>query len=152
MNVKYPSIIIHPIGIIYSPFIKSDETPIQSVFSNATGNIVIYPEYLDGLVDLDLFSHIIIIYHFNKADPPNSLFAKPYLDKVKRGIFASRFPSRPNRIGFSIVKLDKIENRTLFISQIDVLNETPLLDIKPYVPKFDIHKANDGWLKDKIKS
>ena len=152
MLEKFPPITIHPIGIIYSPFIKSDETPIQSVFSDALGKIVVYPEYKDGLTDLDKFSHIIILYHFNRASPPTTLLAKPYLDKIKRGIFASRFPSRPNRIGLSIVKLDKIVEGTLFISQIDVLNETPLLDIKPYVPKFDIHKASDGWLKDKIKS
>ena len=145
-------IIYHPIGIIHSPFLKPEGTPIQASASKGIlGTIEIFREYVDGLKDLTGFSHIILIYHFHLAGK-FSLLVKPFMDDELHGVFATRAPSRPNSIGISIVRLIKIENNIIHIQDMDILHETPLLDIKPYVPEFDIRTIDKtGWLTKNVQ-
>jgi tRNA-Thr(GGU) m(6)t(6)A37 methyltransferase TsaA len=142
----------NPIGIIHSPFKDLHGMPIQPIGARGVkGQIELDKEYETGLKDLDGFSHILLIYHFHLCNG-HSLEVKPFLDKVKRGIFATRAPKRPNPIGISVVRLEKIEGSTLHISNVDVVDGTPLLDIKPYIPHFDRDEGEDisiGWFEDK---
>jgi tRNA-Thr(GGU) m(6)t(6)A37 methyltransferase TsaA len=109
----------------------------------------VFPEYAEGLRDLEGFSHIILIYHFHLSKV-RSLRVVPYLDTEAHGVFATRAPSRPNPIGISVVRLVRIEQNTLHIQDVDIVDETPLLDIKPYVPQFDIREMQKiGWLQKK---
>ena len=109
------------------------------------------PKYTEGLNDLEGFSHIILLYHFHRSEG-YALTVKPFLDDAMRGVFATRAPKRPNPIGFSIVRLVKVEDRTLSIEGVDIIDGTPLLDIKPYVPEFDGPKAErTGWLSGKAE-
>jgi tRNA-Thr(GGU) m(6)t(6)A37 methyltransferase TsaA len=146
-----PAIIYRPIGVIHSPFKEPRDVPIQPACAGGIeGAVEIFPEYSEGIADLEGFSHIILIYHFHlsKGHP---LRVKPYLDSELRGVFATRAPSRPNSIGMSIVRLVKIEGRKLHIRDVDILDGTPLLDIKPYVPVFDSRTTDRiGWLSGKI--
>ena len=139
-------IIYTPIGIIHTPYSRKEETPIQGCFSpNNRGQIELYPEYIEGLKNLEGFSHIILLYHFHRSEG-FQLLTKPFLDKEKKGIFAIRYFARPNPIGLSIVKLFQIRDNVLEIGEVDMLDGTPLLDIKPYVPQFDIKDhVMDGW-------
>jgi tRNA-Thr(GGU) m(6)t(6)A37 methyltransferase TsaA len=139
-----------PIGIIHSPHKTPDGTPIQPTGAKGIeGRIEIFPEYTDGLADLTGFSHIFILYHFHLSRK-HSLKVKPFLDDQKRGLFATRAPSRPNPIGLSVVRLLDIENETLHVQDVDVVDGTPLLDIKPYVPEFDVREVDKlGWLGKK---
>jgi len=141
-------IIFHPIGRIHSPFQDLTDMPIQpSSETSASGRIEIFPEYAAGLKDLDGFSHIILIYYLHKVKHTH-LTVTPFLDSQPRGVFATRAPVRPNPIGISIVPLLKIEGQILYIDQLDVLDGTPLLDIKPYVPDFDQRpNVRKGWLE-----
>lgn len=138
------------IGIIHSPFKEKGEVPIQGTFSQAEGTIELFPEYVPGLKDIEGFSHLFLIYHFHEADG-YALLQKPFLDGgILRGIFATRFFKRPNPIGLSIVGLIKVNGNLLEVSGLDVLDGTPLLDIKPYVRRFDLREnARDGWLEQK---
>jgi tRNA (adenine37-N6)-methyltransferase len=138
-----------PIGIIHTPFSDKENTPIQGCFSpESKGYIELYPEYSGGLKDITGFSHLILIYHFHKS-AGYSLLAKPFLDKEQRGIFAIRYCDRPNAIGLSVVKLVQVRENILDISEVDMLDGTPLLDIKPYVPQFDIKESvQDGWYQN----
>lgn len=144
------SIIIHPIGIIHTPFKDQQGTPIQPAVSKGTiGIIEIYPEFREGLRDLAGFERIWVIFwcHLSKG---YKLRIIPYRDVVERGVFATRAPKRPNPIGISPVKLLSIdkENGILKIEGADILDGTPLLDIKPYIPSFDSYaKAKYGWLE-----
>jgi tRNA-Thr(GGU) m(6)t(6)A37 methyltransferase TsaA len=140
-----------PIGIIHTPFKTPEGTPIQPQgASGVEGTVEVFSEYVEGLADLQGFSHIIIIYHFHLAKP-FSLQVKPFLDDKPHGLFATRAPSRPNPIGISVVELMEIDNGRLHIRGIDVVDKTPLLDIKPYVPDFDVRDATKiGWLKKKM--
>ena len=142
-----------PIGIVHSPFVKPQNIPIQSVASEDTkGSIEVAREYVEGLKDLEGFSHIILIYHFHLSNH-YSLTVKPYLDENLHGVFSTRAPARPNPIGVSIVRLIKIEDNIIHIQDLDIIDGTPLLDIKPYVPKFDNRKTTKiGWLKDNINN
>lgn len=143
--------IIKPIGIISSPFKFRAETPIQPFRSRATGQVEVFKEYQEGLQDVKGFSHIILIYCFHKSRGYN-LKVKPFLDDTLRGLFATRAPRRPNQIGLSIVKLLKQEENILIVRGIDVIDKTPLLDIKPYVPEFGPdEKIKIGWLEGKIR-
>ena len=139
-----------PIGIVHSPFKRREGTPIQP--SGATGvraTVEILPQYVEGLQDLAGFSHIILLYHFHLSKT-YKLKVKPFLDDVERGVFATRAPARPNPIGMSVVRLLRIENATIYIQDIDIIDRTPLLDIKPFVPDFDTRKAiRIGWLAKK---
>ena len=140
------------IGIIHSEFIKPKGTPIQPTGAKkAKGNIEVFPQYVKGLKDLEEFSHIILLYHFHLSKE-TELVVNPYMDnEEKHGVFAMRAPSRPNNIGFSIVKLNRIEENVLFIQDVDIVDGTPLLDIKPYIPEFDLREnVNIGWLNKNV--
>jgi tRNA-Thr(GGU) m(6)t(6)A37 methyltransferase TsaA len=145
------AIIYKPIGAIHSPFKEPRDAPIQSACAtDIEGTVEIFPEYSEGLADLEGFSHIILIYHFHLSKG-HSLRVKPYLDNELRGVFATRAPARPNPIGMSIVRLVKVEGGKLYIRDVDILDGTPLLDIKPYVPEFDSRSTEKiGWLSGKI--
>jgi len=140
-----------PIGTVHSPFKEPKGTPIQPSASQAQGTIEVFPEFVDGLKDLDGFSHIILLYHCHRAGKPE-LVVRPFMDVESRGIFAIRAPSRPNCIGLSVVRLLKIEGNILHVEGIDILDGTPLLDIKPYVPEFDSRNAERiGWLEGNVR-
>jgi tRNA (adenine37-N6)-methyltransferase len=139
------SVVLEPVGVIHTPFSEGDEIPIQPVFSKAAGRVEVYPEYAEGLQDIDGFSHIILLYALHRSSG-YKLLVKPFLDNRERGIFATRHPRRPNPIGLSVVRLLARNGSTLEVEGIDVLDGTPLLDIKPYVPDFDIViGARAGW-------
>ncbi len=137
-----------PIGVIRSPFRSPKGTPIQPVFSeNARGRIELLPEYKDGLKDLEGFSHITIVYHTHLARG-RPLVVRPFMDSEERGVFATRSPSRPNPIGISVVRLISVKGSVLEVEGIDALDNTPLLDIKPFVPEFSpIEGIRRGWLE-----
>ena len=106
----------------------------------------LFPEYVKGLRDLAGFSHIVLIYHFHLSRPP-SLLVRPYMDDVEHGVFATRAPSRPNPIGISVVRLVGIDGNVIHVRDVDIVDGTPLLDIKPYVPAFDVRETERiGWL------
>lgn len=136
------------IGIIHSPFTDLVGMPIQPTSeASAPGTIEIYPDFAPGLKDLEGFSHIILIYHFHKSGA-SKLEVIPFLDSQPRGIFATRAPIRPNPIGQSIVELTRLEGNILSVNHLDVLDGTPLLDIKPYIPEFDFQPdVRIGWLE-----
>ena len=135
-----------PIGVIRSTHTVAEQTPIQPVYAQGClGRAEVLPEYEEGLKDLDGFSHIILIYHFHRADMVR-LTVRPFLQDVERGVFSTRAPFRPNPIGLSIVELVRREGATLHLDGVDILDVTPLLDIKPYVGRFDrIEQTIDGW-------
>jgi tRNA-Thr(GGU) m(6)t(6)A37 methyltransferase TsaA len=142
--------VIEPIGIIHSPYKGKNECPIQPLYSSdALGRVEVFEKYAAGLKDLETFSHIYLLYQFDRAGDLE-LIRLTFLDDEPHGIFASRHPCRPNGIGMSIVKLKSRENNILIVEGIDVLDMTPLLDIKPYIPRFDrIETATEGWTADK---
>lgn len=142
---------VKPIGVIHSPFREPKDIPIQSSAArDIEGTVEVYEEYIEGLKDLDGFSHIILIYYFHLSKR-YSLKVKPFMDDNLRGVFSTRAPSRPNNIGLSIVRLIKIEGNILYIKDVDVVDGTPLLDIKPYVPEFDVREdVRIGWLRENI--
>ena len=144
-------IMYRPIGIIHSPFSEPKGTPIQpSAATGVEGTVEVFPEYAGGLKDLDGFSHVILLYHFHLSRQP-SLEVKPYMDEQRHGVFATRAPSRPNPIGISVVRLFKIEGNVLHVRNIDIVDKTPLLDIKPYVPDFDVRDVEKtGWLEKSV--
>ena len=136
-----------PIGVIRTPHKEPEGTPIQPTGAQGIeGTIELNPEYIPGLKDIEGFSHVILLYHFHRAEG-YSLQVRPYMDKDTHGVFATRIPGRPNPIGLSVVRLLGIDGGTLRIQDVDILDGTPLLDIKPYVPAFD-HRETDriGWL------
>lgn len=141
---------ISPIGTIKTPFDDLKGMPIQpSGAAEVEGTLVIDKEYEDGLTDLEGFSHIILLYYFHQSKGYD-LMVKPFLDDQKRGLFSTRAPRRPNPVGLSIVRLIKRDGNRLTIKGIDVLNNTPLIDIKPYVPGFDTKEVTGvGWLENK---
>ena len=147
MEIKYK-----PIGVIKSPFKKKEGTPIQPKAAKGVKGVVeVFEEFKGGLKDLDGFSHIILIYHFHLSKKYN-LLVKPYMDDNFHGVFATRAPSRPNNIGISVVKLLKIEDNKLYIENVDIIDGTPLLDIKPYVPEFETEEEiRKGWLEENVK-
>lgn len=140
------SIVYKPIGIIRSEHTQPEKTPIQPVYSEGCqGTAEIFSEFAAGLRDLDGFSHIYLVYHLHKAGEPR-LMVKPFLQDVERGVFATRAPCRPNTIGLSIVRLVRREGNVLHLDGVDVLDGTPLLDIKPYTARFDrIENTRNGW-------
>jgi len=139
------------IGVIHSPFKEPEGTPIQPASAKGTNGIVgIFPEYAEGLKDIEGFSHIILLYHFHLSKG-SALIAKPYMDNEMHGIFAMRGPSRPNPIGISVVRLVKVEGNMLHIQDVDIVDGTPLLDVKPYIPEFDIREVERiGWLEKNV--
>jgi tRNA-Thr(GGU) m(6)t(6)A37 methyltransferase TsaA len=154
MQIRY-----QPIGIIRSPFADIKGMPIQPNGAiGVPGTVELCPQFAPGLQDLDGFSHLLLLYHFHRA-PARELTVTPFLDSCPHGTFATRAPSRPNPIGLSVVRLLSMEGHTLHIENVDILDGTPLLDIKPYVPEFDSWVAERiGWLEhsrltaDKVRS
>ena len=140
-----------PIGIVHSSFKEARGTPIQpKAAKGIEGTVEIYAEFADGLAYLDGFSHIILVCHFHLAQN-YKLKVIPYMDDQQRGVFATRAPSRPNPIGISVVRLNRIENNRLYIQAVDIIDGTPLLDIKPYVPEFDSEEdIKIGWLEKRV--
>jgi tRNA-Thr(GGU) m(6)t(6)A37 methyltransferase TsaA len=143
MKVEY-----HPIGIVHSPFKAAEGTPIQpSRSGKARGTVEVFEEFVEGLDDLDGFSHIILLCHLHRSRS-YCLKVVPFLDTCQRGLFATRAPSRPNPIGLSVVRLLGVDGDKLSIEQLDLLDGTPVLDIKPYVGKFDHRgEVREGWLE-----
>jgi len=139
---------IKPIGIIHSPYDTIDDMPIQPKgAANVEGHIVVDKKYIDGLQDLEGFSHLYLLYSFHKTTR-TELLVTPFMDTQTRGVFATRSPLRPNHIGISIVELKRVEGNTVVVEGIDILDGTPLLDIKPYIKKFDSVKVScSGWLQ-----
>lgn len=137
------------IGIIHSEHKEDAKTPIQPVYAKGCkGHVELYPEFVKGLRDLKEFSHIYLIYHFHKSREVK-LIVKPYLQDVNRGIFSTRAPFRPNPIGLSVVELLGIKGNIIHFDGADIIDGTPLLDIKPYTAKFDLHKTQkNGWQDD----
>lgn len=140
-------IVFTSIGTIRSPFTDPRDMPIQPVGARGIrGTIELNPAYATGLKDLDGFSRIIVLYHFHCSNG-YSLEVVPFLDKTPRGVFATRAPRRPNKIGITMLKLISIDDSALTVEDVDILNGTPVLDIKPYVPEFDAYPdEHAGWL------
>jgi tRNA-Thr(GGU) m(6)t(6)A37 methyltransferase TsaA len=141
------SICYRSIGVIRSPFMKIEDMPIQPTGARGVkGTVELKPEYAEGLKDLDGFSHLYLLYHFHLSTG-HSLTVTPFLDKTPRGLFATRAPKRPNPIGLSVVRIDKIEENVIHILDVDILDGTPLLDLKPYVRQFDTpENPVSGWI------
>ncbi len=141
-NIQYTQI-----GIIHSPFTTQEEAPLQSKLSKgAKGKIELLPDYKEGLSDLEKFSHIFILYHFHLS-PAFKLTVRPPHSHSSHGIFSTRSPNRPNPIGLSIVRLERIEGSMLYVSNIDVVDGTPLIDIKPFIPTLERQYGTTmGWL------
>lgn len=135
-----------PIGYAKTPFEQIENVPVQGAgISKDIGELILDEEYAAGLDDLDGFSHIYIVFHIHKSEGYD-LKVKPFLDNEHRGIFATRSPKRPNAIGLSIVEIDRVEANRIFVRGIDLLDGTPILDIKPYIQSFDnIKDTKDGW-------
>ncbi|NPU85185.1 MAG: tRNA (N6-threonylcarbamoyladenosine(37)-N6)-methyltransferase TrmO [Syntrophaceae bacterium] len=144
--------LFRPIGIIHSPFSNPADMPIQPTGAKGVpGRAIIESAYRDGLKDLEGFSHIHLLYAFHLSEG-YALHVKPFLDDRLRGVFATRAPRRPNAIGLSVVRLVRVEGNVLHIEDVDVIDGTPLLDVKPYVPAFDVRPAErTGWLASRAE-
>lgn len=149
-NIADKNIIFKPIGIIRSPFTVPIGMPIQpKAGEGISGRVEIFKAFEKGLQDLEGFSYIVLIYHLHKSKP-SKLSVKPFLNEQQHGVFATRSPNRPNAIGFSIVRLREIKGNVLTIENVDILDGTPLLDIKPYIREFDsFDSGSSGWISDK---
>ena len=143
----------NPIGVIHTPFKKIEGMPIQPAGAiGVRGRVEVFEEYHAGLMDLEGFSHIVLVYFFHRSRGFN-LRVEPFMDSETHGLFATRAPRRPNAIGLSVVQLNKIEDGVLLIQNVDILDGTPLLDIKPYVPEFDAQvEVRTGWLEKARKT
>lgn len=146
------TIVYRPIGMIHSPYRDTEDMPIQPPgAAGVAGTVTINESYRDGLRDVDGFSHLILLYHFHLSRG-FSLKVTPFMDDVEHGVFATRAPRRPNAIGMSIVRLVRVEGSLLHIEDVDIVDGTPLLDLKPYVPLFDSRQdVKTGWLADRGK-
>jgi len=146
MTIQFTSI-----GIIHTPHKVKEGMPIQSINAEGVrGTVKLKKQFVEGLLDLDGFSHIYLIYHFHKSTD-YKLQVKPYLDDELHGVFSTRAPRRPNSIGISVVRLLGIKDNILEIENVDILDGTPLLDIKPYISGFDNHNTDkDGWIETKL--
>ncbi len=143
-------IIYQPVGIIRTPFKSLEKMPVQPCGTKrAKGIVELDYELMPGLIDIAGFSHLILIYHFHMVKG-YKLYVVPYMDDKPHGIFATRAPVRPNPIGMSVVELKKVENNLLYIEGVDMVDGTPLLDIKPFYTKYDNRpNAIAGWLESK---
>jgi tRNA-Thr(GGU) m(6)t(6)A37 methyltransferase TsaA len=143
------AITYHPIGVIRTPFTDVEGAPIQPVGApGVRGTVELDSACREGLQDLEEFSHIFLLYHFDRAKTWTTVVV-PFMDDRPHGVFATRAPARPNAIGISVVRLTKVEGSTLHVEDVDMLDGTPLLDIKPYVPEFDCREVEGrGWLKE----
>jgi tRNA-Thr(GGU) m(6)t(6)A37 methyltransferase TsaA len=142
--------IMKPIGVIHTPLMEKKNAPIQSARSDYEGRVEVFPEYLEGLDGLEDFSHIYLIYGFHCADSNVRMKVQPFLDDRLHGVFATRHPCRPNPIGFSVVTVTGRNENMIFFKGADMLDGTPLLDIKPYIPEFDIFQVEKkGWYQNR---
>ena len=141
-----------PIGVIHTPFTDVDGMPIQATAAiGIRGTIHLDPAFTAGLLDLDGFSHLVLLYHLHAVHHAR-LTVTPFLDVRPHGIFATRSPARPNPIGMSAVRLMGVRGSTIEIQDVDILDGTPLLDIKPYVPAFDDREgARVGWFTGRLE-
>lgn len=138
------------IGVVNSPFREPDEVPRGKELRECESQIEIYPEYVEGLKDVEGFSHLFILYWMHRA-PPAALLAKPRLDDRMRGLFATRAPHRPNPLGLSLVRLIKVERNILKVKGLDAIDQSPVIDIKPYIPSpEEKQEIKIGWLEGKI--
>ncbi len=149
MDLSEAVIAYKPIGVIRSEHTREQETPIQPIYAKGCkGRAEIFPEFTEGLRDLEGFSHVYLLYHFHRAGTAK-LLVKPFLQDVEHGVFATRAPCRPNAIGLSVVELVRREGNVLYLDGIDVLDGTPLLDVKPYTARFDrFETSRNGWQDD----
>lgn len=140
--------VLHPVGRIRTPFATKDDCPVQpSAAGDAAGRVEVFAEYAEGLTDVETFSHLYLLYHLHQAGDVE-LVRPTFLDDRPHGVFASRHPCRPNGIGLSVVRLVRRETDVLHVAGVDMLDGTPLLDIKPYVPRFDtVDGASNGWVE-----
>ena len=150
---KFPDkICFRPIGIIHSPFTTLTGIPIQPSMSTAKGKIEIFKPFQDALKDLDGFSHIFCLFFFDMVKLPVPLQSKPFLKDEIKGIFAIRTPFRPNPIGLSVLELIEIKDNIIHVNNLDILDKTPIIDIKPYIPQFDNRETSRiGWLEGNIR-
>ena len=147
----WDSVRFRPIGVIRTPFAEPAGTPIQATAAVGTaGHIDLDPSLEAGLRDLDGFSHLILVYHLHRAGAVK-LTVIPFLDDREHGLFATRAPARPNPIGLSVVRLVRVDRVRLDIEDVDIIDGTPLLDLKPYVPAFDVRDdVRVGWYADRL--
>lgn len=148
IKIAEKSIITYrPVGIVHSEHTCQDDTPIQGIFNPSRGTVEVFEEFAEGLMDIEQFSHLILLYHFDRSTGCE-IVRKPFLDEEKeRGIFSIRHFNRPNPIGFSIVDLYSVKGNILEIGAVDILDGTPVLDIKPYVYQFDNRsEVKNGWV------
>lgn len=145
-QMSIAELMLTPIGVIHSCHTNPEETPIQFLYAKGCkGHIEIFPEFVDGLRDLDGFQYLYLLYHFHRTDQVD-LVVKPFFQDIERGVFATRSPHRPNHMGLCIVKLVRREGSLLYVDGLDILEGTPLLDIKPYVSWFDhVDTQHNGW-------
>ena len=143
---KRRRIVFHPIGVVHSPHTDPSRTPIQPVFARGVrGTVEVDSRFAEGLADLEGFSHVYLFYPFHRTRETR-LRVRPFLEDALRGVFATRAPSRPNKLGFSLVRLLSVEGRVLHVEDLDILDGTPLIDIKPYIGRFDTREdARSGW-------
>ncbi|AUX09941.1 hypothetical protein AArcSl_2319 [Halalkaliarchaeum desulfuricum] len=139
-----------PIGVIHTPYDSLEGMPIQPTGARGTrGTVVLDEEYADGLADLEGFSHCYLLYHFHGSDGDARTTVEPFLNASERGLFSTRAPRRPNAIGLSVVRIESVDGSTLKVRDVDVLDGTPLLDIKPFVPAFDVpSEVEAGWIDE----
>ena len=137
------------IGVLHTPFNGLNGIPIQSIRSDSPGTVELYPEYLDGLEGIEEFSHIYLLYVFHQSRNEVKLKVQPFLDDRMHGVFATRYPVRPNPLGFSVVRVTGRQGSILEFIGADMLDATPLLDIKPYIPAFDVFNTEkEGWYQN----
>jgi tRNA-Thr(GGU) m(6)t(6)A37 methyltransferase TsaA len=144
---------IEPIGTIATPFTALEQMPIQPKgAADVEGRLILDPEYAEGLKDLEGFSHVYVIYHFHEATR-TELTVTPFMDTRQRGVFATRSPLRPSHIGMSVTRVVAITDNIVTVKGIDVLDGTPLIDIKPYIPQFDsVENVRTGWMTKDAQS
>ena len=146
-------ILLQPIGVVHSSYTEPKGTPIQGVFDEKAMQawVELEDKYVEGLKDLEGFSHAILLYHFHLSTT-EKMVGRPYLEEHEHGVFAMRSPHRPNHIGLSTVRIQKIEGNRLYFTEVDVLDGTPVLDIKPYVKQFDSRNDSaSGWIEEHFK-
>lgn len=146
-------ITLQPIGVLHTPFRVTEGMPIQSARSNIPGSAEVFEPFSAGLEGIEEFSHLYLIYRLHRVDAPVSLMVTPFLDKREHGVFATRFPRRPNLLGISVVRLVSRDGNLLHFIGADMLDGTPLLDIKPYIPEFDVFEVEkSGWYEHRAYS
>ena len=151
--IELNKIEMYPIGIIHSPYKSQSDVPIQSVFrEKVDASIEVYKKFEKGLKDLEDFSHAFILTHLHKSNK-EPMISRPYLEDIDHGVFSIRTPHRPNHIGLTIIKIDSIVDNIIHIKGVDMIDDTPVLDIKPYISYFDCREnTRSGWVEKHFKN